>query len=547
MKFLEAKQILKNFSGGPGLRIHLGASGDVNSLLLYVRASAAEHGRSAEITTLPFGTLGQALFDKREPEENEVILLLPWDFAPECDWRSGIPLEPSPPDSVLKGARDVAARLRRRHCRLLYLPAPIPPLYGDPVASRSLWAGLSGLAAELGARFLDSQCFGLGNYLASGFPISGHFSGEVAKAVVESSLAPAEGPFKVLVTDLDNVLWSGLISEDGLDGIRCDAEGIGFRHFLFQGLLKQLKANGVVLAAVSRNDLQVARSPILEGRTLLSESDFVEILASYGPKSQHIRDLAKRLSLGLESFVFVDDNSIELAEVCASLPQVRCLEFPPDDDQFVRFLWELSHLFGSLGLSKEDRQRTEMYRRYLQTRELSSDAESSGKLEDFLLKLRMKLTIFDRSSGQYERALQLINKTNQFNLNGNRLSETELLEILESGGRLYTAKLEDRTGGHGEILACLINREHRVVSFVLSCRVFQRHVEKVFVSWLVNQLGSEIKFAYMPTPRNTPFREFVEGAAFFEENEWKVLDGGRFVSQCASHSNLFELKVFGFE
>ena len=547
MKFLEAKQTLKHFSGGPGLRIHLSASGDVSPLLLYVRAVAAEHGRSAEITTLPFGTLGQALFDKREPEENEVILLMPWDFAPECDWRSGIPLKPSPADSLLEGAKDFAALLRRRHCRLLYLPAPIPPLYSDPVASRSLWAGLSGLAAELGARFLDSRCFGLGNYLASGFPISGHFSGDVAKAIVESSLVPVEGPFKVLVTDLDNVLWSGLISEDGLGGIRCDAEGIGFRHFLFQGLLKQLIANGVVLAAVSRNDLQVARSPIVEGRTLLSESDFVEILASYGPKSQHISDLAKRLNLGLESFVFVDDNSIELAEVSSSLPQVRCVGFPPDDDHFVQFLWELSRLFGGLGLSEEDSQRTEMYRRYLQTRELSADAENSGKLEDFLLKLRMKLTVFDRTSGQHERALQLINKTNQFNLNGNRLSESELLEILESGGRLYTAKLEDRTGGHGEILACLIDREHRVVSFVLSCRVFQRQIEKAFVSWLVNQLGNEIKFAYKPTPRNTPFREFVEDTAFFEKKGWKVLDGQRFLSQSASHSNLFELKEVGFE
>lgn len=547
MNFLEANRVLATFTGGPPLPVCFAASGNVDPLVVYIRAAAATHGRTAEVSTLPFGTLGQALLNPPSPNEQEILLLMPWDLVPECDWRSGIPVEVSNPDVLLEAAQDVVGRLSQRQCKLLYLPAPIPPLYTDPMACASLMAGLSGLAAGLGARFLDPAYFALGNYLSSGVPIAGARIGEVAQVIVNSSLKLAEGSCKVLITDLDNVLWAGLAAEDGIEGIRCSAEGVGFRHFLYQGLLAKLKASGVILAAVSRNDLDVARAPIVAGKTLFSENDFVEILASYEPKSVHIRHLAESLNLGLDAFVFVDDNPVELAEVGTALSQVKCLQFPVRDDQLAQFLRELAVLFARQTISNEDRQRTEMYRRRLEVSTLSPVAGEGADLTDFLAKLRMELTIFDRSAGDRERAVQLINKTNQFNLNGRRMTDDEVTGILASGGRLYTAKLDDRTGSHGEILVCLIDEKRQIVSFVLSCRVFQRQVEYAFICWLVRRFGNEIKLAYAATERNTPVREFFRDTALALNEEGIFLDGIRFLENHAARLDLFIVKEVGVD
>ena len=545
MNFLDAGRILANFAGGPALPMRLASSGNVDPLLLYVRAAAAARGRKAEVSTLPFGTLSQALFDPPVPGQQEIILLMPWDLVPECDWRSGIPVQVSSPEILLQAAQDVMVRINRRNSDLLYLAAPVPPLYADPLACASLTAGMAGLAAASGAQFLDPRSFALGNYLASGVQIAGARIPEVGQAIVDMILRSDEDSKKVLVTDLDNVLWAGLAAEEGSEGIECSAEGVGFRHFLYQGLLAKLKASGVLLAAVSRNDLDIARAPIVGGKTLLAESDFVEILANYEAKSIHIRRLAENLNLGLDAFVFVDDNPVELAEVGAALPQVQCLHFPAHDDQLAQFLHELATHFARRTISSEDRQRTEMYRRRLEVSKLSSAAGEGADLTGFLTNLRMELAIYDKSKGDRERAVQLTNKTNQFNLNGRRFADSEVAAVLAAGGLLYTANLDDRTGSHGEILACLIDEKRQVLALVLSCRVFQRRVEFAFICWLVRQLGKDLRFSYVATERNTPLRDFLKDPAFSVSSEGVVLDGTRFLAEHGRDLNLFKLKEPG--
>jgi FkbH-like protein len=546
VNFLEASRIVAKIPGGSTVPLHFAASGNVEPMQLYIKAAAALKGLSVDLITLPFGTLGQALLVPPNPIHREVILLLPWDLVPECDWRSGIPTEVREPDVLLRAAQDVVFRLGRRQCKILYLSAPIPPIYADPTSCAILFTGLSSLAAGLGAEFLDPACFALGGYLASGVPIAGRRSSEVAQAVVSSFGNVYAESYKVLVTDLDCVLWAGLAAEDGEEGIQCGPEGVGFRHFLYQSLLAKLKASGVVLAAVSRNDLNIAKAPIVNGKTLLSEEDFVGILASYEPKSVHIRRLSESLNLGLDSFVFVDDNPIELAEVGAALPSVKCLQFPEHDDHLAKFLQELAVVFARRTVSSEDKQRTEMYRRRLEVTKLSSTQGEGADLTEFLKNLRMELTIYDRTAGNFERAIQLINKTNQFNLNGRRLTDTDVAAILGSGGRLYTASLNDRTGGHGEILACLIDERRRIISLVLSCRVFQRQIEYAFTCWLLNRFGGEIMLAYAPTERNTPIRDFLRDTASAPDG-WVFLGAREFLTNYARRLELFVIKEVGVD
>jgi FkbH-like protein len=541
MNFLDAKRILADFPGGPPLPLLLAMSGTGEPIELYLRAAAAGRGLSARVRLLPFNTLQQALLAEPPAEEREVFLLLPWDLVPELDWRSGVPGERLQPGAALAAADAVLGRLARRPAaRLIYLPAPIPPGFADGSTHDSMSAMLAARAADAGARLLTPEDFSLGSYFTSGLPVAARSLGRVAASVVELAAVPFREPAKVLITDLDNTLWRGVIAEDGPDGIAWRAEGPGYRHFVYQTFLRRLKGEGVLLAAVSRNSPEVALGPLKAGAMAVREADFVSVVASYHPKSAQIRELARQLNLGLDAIVFVDDNPVELQEVSQQLPTVQCVAFPRQDDGLPALLVDLNRRFGRRDLTAEDRGRTELYRRRLEG--LVPQAAEGADLHGFLSDLRMRLLLHDRSTGDRARAVQLINKTNQFNLNGRRVTDEEVGAILAAGGRLFTATLEDRTGSHGEILAILISGAGLVISFVLSCRVFQRRVEQAFCAWLAEQPNPPAAMSFAPTERNEPFQMFLRDPAFGAAAEGEVgWDPAAYQRAHAEDLALFEL------
>jgi FkbH-like protein len=539
LTFAEARRILEAVQDAEPLPLLLGMSGTADPLEVFVRAHAVRAGRPVEIRTLPFNTLPQALLQGARPGEREIFLLLPWDFVPDTDWRSGIPGTAAELATLKAAARRTAERLMRREGgRLLYLPAPIPPLSPDAAQNAALAQWLIGLALSSHATVLPSEAFSLGTYLATGCPVGGAWLGRIAESVAGTALRNAPAPCKVLVTDLDNVLWKGVIAEDGLDGIRFGADGGGYPHFIFQTLLGRLRREGVILCAVSRNDPDAATEPLRGGRMQLGEQDFVAVVAGYGAKSAQIEQLAARLNLPPASFVFVDDNPVEIAEVAARLSEVRCVQFPGTSDALPAFCDCLTRLFEKRTVTAEDAQRTELYRRRLAAL-APSDADGAD-LTTFLQRLEMKLTICDRSSGDRTRAVQLINKTTQFNLNGRAVTEGEIAAVLAQGGRLYTATLEDRHGSHGEILACLMTAEGVVTSFAMSCRIFQRRVEHAFCAWLAAQSAPPREFDFAETARNLPFRQFLAGSAVGWGGRGRVVfDAARFAARHAGDLSLF--------
>jgi len=541
MNFLEARRIVDGFAGGPPLAVLLGMSGTGEPLELYLRAAAASRGYDARMRLLPFNTLQQALLQPPASTEREVFLLLPWDLAPELDWRSGVPSERLDHAATVARADAILARLRdRRGAALLYLPAPIPPAFADRPTLGAIAGLLQSRAVEAGARLLAPEDFSLGSYFASGLPVAGRSLGSVAATVIELACTPAREPAKLLVTDLDNTLWRGVIAEDGPTGIEWGAEGAGYRHFVYQTLLRRLRGEGVLLAAVSRNSPEVALAPLKSGRMALQEDDFVTVVASYHAKSAQIRELARQLNLGLDAVVFVDDNPVELQEVSQELPTVHCLQFPHQDDGLPDLLATLATRFARSQLTAEDRDRTELYRRRLES--MVPQTDDGADLHAFLRDLGMRLVLHDRSSGDRARAVQLINKTNQFNLNGRRLGDDEVQAILDGGGRLFTASLEDRTGSHGEILACLITAQRTVVAFVLSCRVFQRRVEQAFCVWLAEQPNPPVGYAFATTERNEPFRLFLRHTSFGPAEDGMVAwDAAGFASAHATDLDLFDV------
>lgn len=540
MNFLEAQRILTTFQAGEPLRFCFALSGTVEPFGLYLRAAAAQRGRAAEVTTLPFNTLAQALRRDGNVGLPEVFLLLPWDFVPEADWRSGIP-ESLDDQRLRSQAAETARHLGARPtAHLLYVPAPLPPLFPDSGHGAALGRWLESLAVELGARLLPAEAFSLAGYFASGCPVRGNWIGRVAEAVVEAVTRPRAEPKKVLVTDLDNVLWAGLVGEEGADGVSFEPAGRGYRHFVYQTLLRRLRREGVLLAAVSRNDPDVAVVPFRAGKMPLREDDFVSIIASYHAKSSQIRGLAERLNLGLDSFVFVDDNPVEVAEVSLALPDVRCVPFPEHDDGLPACLNELADLFRRREITAEDRERTALYRRRLEG-VAPSDLEGAD-LTRFLQDLRMTLTIHDRRHGDRTRTLQLINKTNQFNLNGHRITEAEIAAVLDAGGLLFGATLADRTGEHGEILSCLLSPDRTITALVMSCRVFQRRIEYAFLAWLAAQPNTPLAVRWVRTARNEPFLHFLQDVAGAPPNDGLVpLESATIAGRYARDLALFTL------
>jgi FkbH-like protein len=539
MDFLEAHRTVTSFEGGEDLLFLLGMSGTGTQLEIFLRAVAAKQNRRAQPRMLPFNTLPQALLADAVPGEQEVFLLLPWDFVPEADWRSGVPTSSLNLAELQNRAQTVREQLRNRpKAQFFYLSAPILPLFPDPAQGSALEQWIVGLACSLGARTLPAEAFSLGDYLLSGCPIAGRWLGKVAQELIEGVLSSRPEPCKVLVTDLDNTLWNGVIAEESLAGIHFSPEGVGYRHFLYQTLLRRLRCEGVILAAVSRNQPDTALEPLRGKKMILSEDDFVCVLASYESKSAQIGEIAHRLNLGLDSVVFIDDNPVELAEVSGQLPLVRCLPFPDRDEGLPALFSRISQLFAKSTITVEDHERTELYRRRLAG--IAPKNIEGADLTEFLRSLGMKLSIQDRTQGDRARAVQLINKTNQFNLNGRRVADEDISKAIQAGGRLYGASLEDRTGSHGEIMSCLLMPDGTIEFWVMSCRVFQRRAEYAFLTWLAGTGNPPKALRFSPTQRNVPFQQFLRDSAFESANDGTVhVDAARFARAHADDFCLF--------
>lgn len=254
---------------------------------------------------------------------------------------------------------------------------------------------------------------------------------------------------KVLVVDLDNTLWGGIVGEDGVGGIHVGHEYPGNCFLAFQQELRQLSARGVVLAINSKNnEADVREAFARRAEMAVAWEDFAAYRINWQNKAQNMRELAEELSLGLDSFVFVDDNPAELEIIQQELPEVAVIAVPTEPAELPGQVTR-SGLFDSLVFTPEDRQRTRMYRAETERRELE---RSTPDLESFWRSLGMKLTVYEVSAEETARVAQLTQRTNQFNMTTRRYSEADIEQFRRSGRHQVRAyRLEDRFGDHGII------------------------------------------------------------------------------------------------
>lgn len=342
--------------------------------------------------------------------------------------------------------------------------------------------------------------------LRAGFPYTTAHAAAVAAEVVEL-LFPAL-PMKGLITDLDDTFWSGIVGEVGSAGVTWSLADHAQIHGLYQQMLSQLSEMGVLLAIASKNSPEVVEEALQRPDLLAPAKAFFPVCATWGPKSESIAEILRTWNIGPESVVFIDDSAMELDQVRTAFPAITGLQFNAKQPaKMVALLAQLRDRFGKSAVRQEDALRQASIRANV---EVQAGAASS----EFVRHLRGRLTFDSRKDPGNKRLLELINKTNQFNLNGVRLSEGDWLKHLEDRQALVAGvSYEEKFGPLGAI-GVLAGRHlddyFEVTSWVLSCRAFSRKIEHHMLKYLFDQPGvAAVRFAFQPTGRNQPLQSYL--------------------------------------
>jgi FkbH-like protein len=316
------------------------------------------------------------------------------------------------------------------------------------------------------------------------------------------------GPKKVLVLDLDNTLWGGVVGELGPFGVQLGESPDGEAFRAFQSICKGLAARGVVLAVASKNNDADAREPFEKNPDMvLRLADIAAFTANWEPKSRSIARMAETLRLGLDSFVFFDDNPAEREQVRQALPEVEVVDVPEDPAEYVAAL-EATLFFESLPLTAEDAERGEQYQ--AEARREAARA-TFGSLDDYLVSLGMVGDLRRVDDADMQRVVQLLGKTNQFNLTTRRHGEATVRAWLaDPRSVLYTLRLADRFGDHGLVAVVLaVPRGDDVLyvdTLLMSCRVIGRTVEQFLWAAVLEAARAagfrEVEAEFLPTAKN---------------------------------------------
>lgn len=322
-------------------------------------------------------------------------------------------------------------------------------------------------------------------------------------------LAAAEGlSAKCVVLDLDNTLWGGVIGEDGLAGIRLGDGPEGEAYIAFQEYLLELRDRGVLLAVVSKNNERDAREPFERHPDMrLRLSDVAVFVANWRDKATNVKSVADQLNIGLDSLVFVDDNPAEREVLRQSLPEVEVISMPAEPALYVRALSE-SLLFEAAAITREDLSRAEQYR----AREAAASLrKQAGSLEDFYKSLDMEAFVAPFDELNLARIVQLIGKTNQFNVTTRRHSLQAVRSFMEDSRwvTLYL-RLRDHFVDHG-LVAVLVAEQQAggimdIDTWLMSCRVIGRTVEDELFRHLcriaVDRRCTVVRGTFIPSAKN---------------------------------------------
>jgi len=488
---------------------------------------------------------------ERVAEVSAAVVVIEWaDLDPRLGLRRAGGWEPSQLQDILREVNRSCELLEKRiatTAKTFPLVVSFPTLPLPPVAFTSLARAsdftlkLRSRVASLGAaishlssvRIVDpqrldalpsSRRLDVNSDLAAGFPYTLAHASALAQVLEE--LVLSRQPKKGLITDLDDTLWRGILGEVGVQGVSWDLDHHSQIHALYQQLLHSLAASGTLIAVASKNDRSLVDETFAVREPILRASDIFPLEVHWNAKSESVTRILSAWNIAADDVVCVDDSPMDLAEIKAAHSGAECLLFPRDNPQAAYELLErLRDLLGKDKISDEDGLRAASLRANAELRH-DREVSSPGAGGDFVRHIEGKLALSSQKEPFDSRSLELVNKTNQFNLNGRRFEEVEWRNWLSAPDTvLVTASYRDKYGPLGKIAviagdlseAGKVNggssqkRELHIRTWVMSCRAFSRLIEYECLRWLFERLGvEELEFDFLPTARNTHIRNFLQ-------------------------------------
>ena len=321
---------------------------------------------------------------------------------------------------------------------------------------------------------------------------------------------------KCIVLDLDNTLWGGILGEDGISGIKIGGDYPGKAFSFFQQSLHQLSKTGIILTVCSKNN----EADVLEAWEknpfmVLKKEHFAAYRINWADKATNIKELADELNIGLDSLVFVDDNPTERELIRHMLPMVYVPVFPSQPYELPLFFKKLvDECFKVYSITEEDRKKTAQYK----ANAARAQAQHSfTDFEAFLESLDIQITIEAANEFNIPRIAQMTQKTNQFNLTTKRYSDADIKSRLAHGWKIWCISVADRFGDNGITGAIMVNG-NTIDSFLLSCRILGKGIEKAFLKKILALLKESgyisIWAHYIPTAKNAQVADFYEQCGF---------------------------------
>jgi FkbH-like protein len=532
----------------------------------YLIVEAARRGVRIEPYFAPFGQIEQAILDEAGAlyagrPELAILAIRVEDTAPALgDGFAGLPPAEARrlvDEHVARLEACVRALRQRSTARVLVWNQPPPRRLAAGLADPSLelaqtemigelnralarrLAAISDvfvfdahrLATEVGtAAFYDPKLAQLAR-----MPFTPRAQAALAGALARHAAALWRPPCKVLVLDLDNTLWGGVLGEDGIAGIALGDDYPGSAFTAFQRVVASYRDRGILLALASKNnEADVAEVFAQHPGLVLRLDDFVARQIHWNDKAHSLRAIAAELNLGLDALAFFDDNPVERAWVRQQLPEVTVIDVPASPLGFGDAL-DASGAFDLVAITREDRERTRLYQSD-QARQRLADA--TGSIDDFLRALGMRITIGAVAADTLPRVVQLLAKTNQFNTTTRRHGQADLEAMIARGAIALWMRIEDRFGDNGLVGVAIGVPEpatgpsdaFRIDSLLMSCRVLGRRAEHALLGTLarraraagVHQLIGE----FIPTKKNAPAAGFYRDAGFApvdgEPGRWRL-------------------------
>jgi FkbH-like protein len=507
--------------------------------LLAAELKVLQPGFEPRVETGLYGDLAGSLSRIAVAEADAAVVMLEWaDLDPRLGIRHLGSWEPAAFEDIIASAAECANRCRAAVeaaavDRTLVFSAPTLPL--PPVSFTSGWQTsalearlreiaqllTSALAANRNVRVVNAQRldglsplnnrFSAQSEIVAGFPYKVPHAAALAHMVAR--LIHPSSPKKGLITDLDDTLWKGILGEVGVEGVSWDVDDHSVMHGAYQRLLHALSKAGVLIGVASKNDPALVEELFRMRDTVLPADAVFPFEVNWGPKSESVRRVLSAWNVGAADVVVVDDSAMELAEVRAALPEIECVLFPPRDaDRAYKLLSDLRDAFGKPDLSAEDSLRLDSIRRSKVTPALEAAARYTPSA--FLDELNAELKISYAKQPVDVRAFELINKTNQFNLNGRRYPEMEWRKLLlDPATFLMVVTYSDKFGPLGKIAAIAgrpCDDTLNIDTWVMSCRAFARGIEYKCLEELFRHFDvSNLVCAFSATDRNAPMRDFL--------------------------------------